>query len=160
MGRRVETGEEQWDKKPTEIDRGANFFTRHLKKMHSGSCDAQIEIKRQHRREEKQEEASFKRFLNEKEAKQRRKRCKTQKLCSEAFASGDAELHLKRSVIATLRTTGKAEKVFRKMDKDNSGHIDVSELKESLTSMGYNLRTKDAIFLMRCMDRDGDGKAR
>ena len=128
--------------------------------MYSGSCDAQKERKRLHRREGKEEEANFKRFLNEKETKQRRKRNKTQKVCSEAFASGDAELYLKRNVIAALRAKGKAEKVFRKMDKDNSGDVDVSELKESLSSMGYNLTNKDARFLMRCMDTDGDGKAR
>ena len=131
----------QWSNKPpNKTDRGENKYAKALARSGGAQADRNA---RGRKREDREEEVSFKRFLDQKENKQKIKRNKAHKLCTDAFSSGDTELYLKCNVIATLRSKGKAEKLFWKMDKDNIGTVEASELEEYLGSMGYNLTRND-----------------
>ena len=49
------------------------------------------------------------------------------------------------------------EKIFRQFDKDGSGDVDFSELKEALALLGYGDDRKAAAVLLRRYDSDGGG---
>lgn len=49
---------------------------------------------------------------------------------------------------------------FRSFDRDNSGNIDRTELKQALTTFGYRLSDQFYAILMKRYDRDGKGNAR
>ena len=53
--------------------------------------------------------------------KRRRKDDKRNKLLKSAYSSGNAHLYLKRRVIAKLKESGQAEKVFNRIDTDGNG---------------------------------------
>ena len=46
---------------------------------------------------------------------------------------------------------------FDLFDKDNSGSIDVGELREAMKALGLNLGKKEVKAMMRRLDKDGSG---
>lgn len=46
---------------------------------------------------------------------------------------------------------------FRSFDRDNSGNIDLNELKQALTTFGYRLSDRFYSMILRKYDRDGRG---
>lgn len=45
--------------------------------------------------------------------------------------------------------------MFRSLDKNNDGHIDATEIQQSLQTIGVNVSLKDAKKILRSMDQDG-----
>lgn len=48
--------------------------------------------------------------------------------------------------------------VFKSFDKDNSGTIELSELKAVIKEMGETIPEKELLKIMKNMDTNGDGK--
>ena len=66
-----------------------------------------------------------------------------------------AEIHKPREIVATGETVGT---VFRRFDVDNSGELDIAELKQALNALGLDADTAGAADVLAKYDTDGNGR--
>ena len=66
--------------------------------------------------------------------------------------------HEKKSIFLTEEQKEEIDNAFVLFDKDNSGSIDVHELKDALKALGiHNLSKDEVVQMMQKVDKDGSG---
>lgn len=65
---------------------------------------------------------------------------------------------VRKRIAEEMMSQGTARALFDNMDTDNSGDVDIGELKAKLTAMGLSVMHQDADDLLAEMDTDGNGK--